>query len=426
MVTDTEAGQADRAGNAALVGRRLRPLQIGMGLQSLLLWLPVEKMFMTEIGLDAAAVGLVAAVYAAVVPVLEVPLGIVADRWSRSGMLILATVALAASSLVGGLSNGLLTYLGAAVLLGLYFALDSGIADSIVYDTLVEQTGSSDGYERWIGRVHAVEAGGLVVSAIGGGLLAALTSARVTYLVTVPLVASAAVAFCFLREPRLHRAGERVSYRNQVKATFRALAGGRHLAEVLVLTALAAAAAQVVFEFGPLWLVAMHAPAALYGPYWAVLVSTVGLGAWCASRVHLERTRNAVGVGLVLVAAALVPTVSHALAVVIAAQVLAALATALIGVRAGFLLHEAVTANVRAGVSSGASTLSWLIFLPVSLTFGWIARAHGVASAGWLLVVITAVAAVLLIRTARTGGTSRTPAGVVEHIAVAQPALIAG
>jgi MFS family permease len=429
MITERDTSRADSVDSAALIGRRLRPLQIGMGLQSLLLWLPVEKMFMTEIGLDATAVGLVAAVYAAVVPVLEVPLGIVADRWSRSGMLILATVALAASSLVGGLSNGLLTYLGAAVLLGLYFALDSGIADSIVYDTLVEQTGSSDGYERWIGRVHAVEAGGLVVSAIGGGLLAALTSARVTYLVTVPLVASAAVAFCFLHEPRLHRAGERVSYRVQVKTTLRALAGGRQLAEVLVLTALVAAAAQVVFEFGPLWLVAMQAPAALYGPYWAVLVGTVGVGAWCASRVRLDRPRNAAAVGAVLVAAAVVPAVSHALAVVIAAQVLAALATALIGVRAGFLLHEAVTANVRAGVSSGASTLSWLIFLPVSLTFGWIARAHGVASAGWLLVVITVAAAVLLIRTAwatRPDGTSRTSAGVVEHVAVAQSALIAG
>jgi MFS family permease len=414
LTTDTD----EAARNAALVGRRLRPLQIGMGLQSLLLWLPVEKMFMTEIGLDAAAVGLVAAVYAAVVPLLEVPFGIVADRWSRSGMLILATVALAASSLVGGLSNGLLTYLGAAVLLGLYFALDSGIADSIVYDTLVEQTGSSAGYERWIGRVHAVQAAGLVVSAIGGGLLAALTSARVTYLVTVPLVASAAVAFCFLREPRLHRAGERVSYRHQVRATFRALAGGRGIAEVLVLTALVAAAAQVVFEFGPLWLVAMHAPAALYGPYWAALVATVGIGAWCASRVHLDRTRNSAGVGVVLLAAAITPTVSHALAVIIAAQVLVALATALIGVRAGFLLHEAVAANVRAGVSSGASTLSWLIFLPVSLTFGWIARVHGVASAGWLLVGIAAAAAFLLIRTARSAGTVETSADVVEPVAV--------
>jgi MFS family permease len=367
---------------------------------------PVEKIFMTQIGLDAAAIGLIAAVYAAVVPLLEVPFGILADKWSRSGLLILATAALAASSLVGGLSNGVLSYAGAAVLLGVYFALDSGLADSIVYDTLVEQTGSSDGYEHWIGRLHAVEAVALTASAVGGGLLAAVTSARVTYFVTVPLVASAAIAFLFLREPRLHRAGERVSYRRQAAATLQALAAGRPIAVVLVLAALVAAAAQVVFEFGPLWLVAVHAPAALYGPYWAALVATAGLGAWCASRVRLERTRTAAGIGAVLLGAALAPTVSPALPVIIVAQVLVALATSMIGVRAGFLLHEAVTAKVRAGVSSAASTLSWLIFLPVSLTFGWIARAQGVATAGWLLVAIAAAAAVLLVRSTRGAPTA--------------------
>ena len=418
-----DADDETASSGTVLVARRLRPLQIGMGLQSLLLWVPVEKVFMTQIGLGAAAVGLIAAIYAGVAPLLEVPFGILADRWSRTGLLILATVALAASSLVGGLSNSLLTYAGAALLLGVYFALNSGIADSIVYDTLVEQTGSSDGYERWMGRVHAVEAFALVVSAVGGGLLAALTSARVTYFATVPLVLSAAVAFAFCREPRLHRAGERLTYRQQARATFRALAGGRHVAQALVLTALVAAAAQVIFEFGPLWLVAVHAPAALYGPYWAALVATVGLGAWCASRVRLDRTGAAAGVAAVLLAAALVPTVSHALPVIIAAQVSVALATAMIGVRAGFLLHEAVAANVRAGVSSGASTLSWMIFLPVSLTFGWLASARGVATAGWLLVVIAAAAAVLLVLTARAGGNR---GAVAESVAGPGPALIAG
>ena len=392
---------------SASVARRLLPLQVGMGLQSFLLWLPVEKMFMTEIGFDAAAIGVVAAVYAAVVPVLEVPFGVLADRWSRTGMMTLATLALAASSLVGGLSTGPATYAIAAVLLGVFFALDSGTADSIVYDTLVEETGSAAAYEKWIGRVHAVEAAALVSSAILGGVLAALTSARVTYLVTVPIVTSAVIAFRCCREPLLHRATERISFRRQAVATLRALGTGRDVRRVVLLTALAAAAAQVVFEFGPLWLVALHAPAAFYGPYWAALVSTIGLGAWLASRLPLGRRGAATAVGAALLVGAVLPTVSHALAVVVAAQVLVALAVAMIGVRAGFLLHEAVAATVRAGVSSGASTLSYIAFLPLSLLFGWMTRAHGVFTAGWLLVAIVAATCLLLVRT-----TDRRPSGV--------------
>ena len=46
-----------------------------------------------------------AAAYAAVVPILEVPSGILADRWSRRGVLMAASAALALSALIGGLSH---------------------------------------------------------------------------------------------------------------------------------------------------------------------------------------------------------------------------------------------------------------------------------------------------------------------------------
>jgi MFS family permease len=101
------------------LARRLLPLQIGMGLQGLILWVPIEKLFMTQIGFDAAAVGAMAAAYAAVVPLLEVPSGILADRWSRRWVMILGTVALMASSLIGGLSHNVITYVIARWFLGL-------------------------------------------------------------------------------------------------------------------------------------------------------------------------------------------------------------------------------------------------------------------------------------------------------------------
>ena len=42
------------------LARRLLPLQIGMALQGLILWVPIEKLFMTQIGFDAASVGAMA------------------------------------------------------------------------------------------------------------------------------------------------------------------------------------------------------------------------------------------------------------------------------------------------------------------------------------------------------------------------------
>jgi MFS family permease len=336
-------------------------------------------------------------VYSAVVPVLEVPFGVLADRWSRSGILVIATVALAASSLVGGLSNSPVMYAVAAVLLGVYFALSSGTADSIVYDTLVEETGTAEDYERWIGRLHVVEAVALVLSAVLGGLLAAVSSPRITYFATAPLVASAAIAFLRLREPQLHRAAERVSYRRQAIDTLRALTGRPGLRRVVLLAALTAMAAQVIFEFGPLWLVSVHAPSGLYGPYWAALVSTVGLGAWLTSRLDFGRTWVGLTMCAAPVVAALVLVSASSLSIVIAMQVVVALVAAIVGVRASFLMHNAIGAGIRAGVSSGASTLAWITFVPLSLGFGWLTRVHGVHTAGWLLVLI-AVGLAALVR----------------------------
>ena len=69
MAASTRPAAADPDSSIG-IARRLLPLQVGVALQNFLLWVPVEKVFMTEIGFDAAAIGLVAAVYAAVVPLL--------------------------------------------------------------------------------------------------------------------------------------------------------------------------------------------------------------------------------------------------------------------------------------------------------------------------------------------------------------------
>lgn len=205
---------------AQRVARRLLPLQVGAGLQAFLLWAPVEKLFMTEIGFTAASIGVMAAVYAAVVPLLEVPSGILADRSSRRWLLALASVAMAASSLIGAMSHGVLTYMVAAMFLGVAIALNSGTADSIIYDTVLEETGSGKSFETRIGRLRAVESGSLVVSAIFGGLLAGWASTRLTYWITVPIALLSGAAFLLLREPRLHRQGEPTGLRQHIGLTF--------------------------------------------------------------------------------------------------------------------------------------------------------------------------------------------------------------
>ncbi len=383
------------------LSRRLLPLQIGVALQGLILWVPIEKLFMTEIGFDAASVGAMAAAYAAVVPLLEVPSGILADRWSRSWVLVLACLALLVSSLIGGLSHNVITYVIAAMILGLYFAFSSGTVDSVVYDTVMEETGSNEAYEKWIGRTRAVESAAFVLSALAGGVLAQYTSERFTYFATVPLVGLAVIGFLRFHEPRLHQAADRVSLRSHIALTLKTMITSRIVLRVLLLAATAGLLSQAVFEFGPLWLVALAAPAVLYGPYWAALVSTLGVGGLLIGKLNLQRRMLLAILIILSLAGALLLAWTRSLPVIITAQVLLALALAIIGIHASRLLHDTVPSAIRAGVSSGAGTLTWMLFLPFSLAFGWVARENGVYWSGFLLAGAAVVVATLLILSIR-------------------------
>lgn len=384
--------------------RRLRPLHAAAFLQGVGFWVPIEKLFMSEIGFDAASIGLMAAAYAVVVPLLEVPSGILADRWSRRGVLIVSSVALMASALLGGISHDVPTYILSALALGVYFAMYSGTMDSLVYDTVLEETGNSAMFEQQIGRNRLVNSIALVMSSLGGGVLAGLAGTRIAYLLTVPVVALSIVALLRFTEPRLHRAAQGSSLRNHIALTLRTLTRRGRLLPIITLSVLGAVVVQVLLEFGPLWLVALAAPALLYGPYWAGLMSSFGLGGLLGGKIHLDRPRTAVGVAVAMTLASFTLTVAGNVVVVTAAQVLLALLCVVIGIHVSRLLHDAVPSTVRTSVASGVSTLSWIVFLPVAMAFGFLSQHQGVHTAGWMVTAGTVALGGLLV----AGSMSRT------------------
>ena len=384
------------------LARRLRPLKLAAALQGVMLWVPVEKLFMSEIGFTAASVGVMAAAYAVVVPMLEVPSGILADRWSRRGVLMIAGVAFAVSSLAGGLSTGIASYIVSMMVLGVYFAAYSGAVDSIVYDAVLVETGNGDAYQRQIGSVRLLESVALVTSSLAGGWLAGQIGLRMTYFLTVPFGLLSIVALLRFREPQLHRAGERTTLRRQVAVTFRTLVGGGRLLPVVALAMLTAVLMTTLYEFGPLWLVALAAPAVLFGPFWAALVSTIGLGGLLAGRIDLGRPAIAAGAGLLMIAAGWTLTTTRALVLVTAAQVVLALLAMAVSIHASALLHDAVPSTVRSGVVSGVGALSWIAFVPFSLVFGLVSERYGVHAAAWMLTGTALVVTPVLLRARRT------------------------
>ncbi len=348
----------EQAEAAARIRRRLRPLYVAAWFLGINFWVPVEKLFLSRIGFTAASIGLLAATYAAVVPFLEIP----------------------------------------ALLLGAYFALQSGTLDSIIYDVLAEETGHSDGFAKEIGRLRLWEGVALVSSALAGGGLAALTSPRVTYFLTIPFVVLSIGALSRFTEPRLHRAGDTLPLRSQVATTYRTIVQRGRLRPVIITMVLSALLLQMLLEFGPLWMVALAAPAILYGPQWAGLMSAVGLGGVLAGRITLTRPGILATVVAVMLACSLTLTTSHNPIVIIAAQVALALLLAAVGTLLTRLLHDEIPSSLRAGVSSGVGTLTWMAFLPFALAFGFLSKHSGVHAAAWMIVAANAATCACMLR----------------------------
>ncbi len=378
--------------------RRLLPLHVAVFLQGFVLWVPVEKLFLSEIGFTPATIGVMAAAYAAVVPIVEIPSGILADRWSRRGTLVVAGLASLVCSLAGGLSTNVLAYVLSALALGVYFAMYSGTLDAMLYDTVLEETGGSDAFATRIGRVRLIESVALVTSSLAGGWIAGLLTPRATYFLSIPFAVLAVVAFLRFTEPQLHKVDERPSLGSQLSVTYRTLATGEIVRPIVAVAVTTAVLMQAVFEFGPLWLIALAAPAVLYGPYWAALMSTFGLGGLLAGRVRFSHPAVLRTALALMVLSSLAMNVRTHPAVVTLAQVVLALVLVVISIHVTQQLHDAIPSTIRAGVASGVGALSWIAFLPFALVFGLVSDRFGVYASGWLITGAVLVVSVLLAR----------------------------
>ena len=400
------------------LARRLAPLYLSSFLGAFALWVPIEKLFLVSIGFTAASVGIMAAVYAVVVPVLELPSGVLADRWSRRGVLVLAAMAAIAAVVIGGLSQDVTAYVISAVFLGVFFALQSGTLESVVYDTVLEETGDSESFERTIGRLRLVESIGLVTSALAGGLIAEVAPLRLTYFATAPLLLISAGLLLRFREPQLHKAEEREPLRAQIGATYRTILAGGEMRAIVALTVAGALLMQGMLEFGPLWLVALAVPPFLFGPHWAGLTGALGIGGVLGAQPWFTRAWTVRGIAIGLVACAVVLAVSDQVALVVGVQIALTVIVVAVSIPVMRRLHDAVPSTIRAGVASGVGTLTWLAFVPFALAFGAVSESVGLDRGALLFVAVAVAAAALMLVVLPT-----VPAVSEEEAVAAAPSL---
>jgi MFS family permease len=375
------------------VKKRLRPLYATGFVHSFVLWYSIEKLFMRSVGLSDYLVTIATLVYLVVMMVANIPLGVLADRWRRTGVLDIATCALIGSSLICGLSHGLAMYAAGISAWGLFYAAYAGTYDSAVYDVVLEETGSAEAFARCYGRMQMFEATAFITSALLS-VLVARYSLRLEYLLTIPFTCCAFVTLRRFREPGLHRTVPRP----HLMARLGQLAHGTtrgHVGWIVVALVANCVVMRLLIEFYQLWYLGLALPVIWYGPSCALIYSGAWGGGALAGWLRGDRAVLLAGLGTLMIACGMF---FRDPGLVIGAQVATIFGVTVLDIVLTRYLHDAMPSTIRAGVSSVVSTLGYGVFVPTALAFGLFSRGHGIFAASVFVVVPLSIMCLVVAR----------------------------
>ncbi len=134
--------------------------------------LPVIVLFWRAQGLDLFDIFLLQAIFATAVVALEIPTGLVADRWGKRRSLILGTAVNLAGMLTYAGARGFATLLTAELLLALGMTLISGAGAALLYDSLAVLNRTDEAQAR-LGHAAALQMVSFALANIAGGLIGA-------------------------------------------------------------------------------------------------------------------------------------------------------------------------------------------------------------------------------------------------------------
>lgn len=366
----------------------IRKLYISNFLIGLVFWYGIEKLFMRSIGITALGIGLVTSLEICFNLIFDIPAGLLADRWSRKGVLIVATAAMALGSIVLGASHHLLPYAIGYVLYGVYIVCTSGTYSALTYDVLHE-AGESKRYSRVQGRAYALFLAGAGFANIFSGFIAHATTYSTVFFLSVIPCAINALVILSIKEPIFHKLERKEKMLTQIKSASKAIADIR-LLRVLVIVMSSLTIVEVFkSDFGQLYFLRYISAPQLLGIIWALYAFSWSIGSWIAH--HFTKHMNA------LIWASVLPMVAmsfidHWFSLVL--FMVQAVASAALFNQIETRIQDATPSAVRASILSVVNNVGRAVSVPASFALGYSFQHF---QAFWTLRYVTAIAVLTLI-----------------------------
>lgn len=375
--------------------RRLVPLFLANLALGCMFHYAIVLPYMDSLGFSTTQLVMYAVITNLVVLLVEVPSGILADRWSRKGVLLASIVFMAVGCSLLGLADNYHNFMIATAFTGMYFGMSSGVQEAMLYDVLYEKNERKN-YEKVLGRLRTTHAIGLIVSSLLGAALVTMSTFRVPFYVSVASCVIGFVAVAFFREPRLHREVESAHLVTHVTDLLRALTKHPETRLLVLTNVLIGIIFCFMVEIDQLWPVALGLATIWYGPLNALLLSSQGLAGVVAAVANLKWWLiRLLSFGVLFASLGLM--IENIYFVVLSQFILLTCATTLMIILSG-RVQDTLPSSQRSGSESAMSTLSRLSFIALLPLFSAIAQTQSVFVAAWVLVAVALCATIGLSR----------------------------
>ncbi len=267
-------------------GGTVRRLLAAQALVMFILWVPIWVVFLQRKGLSLTQIGILESIAWILTAALEVPTGLIADRWGRKASIAIGTLLYSVAMfliLTPALSP---SFILGYVLWNSSMAFVSGADSALLYDSL-----KADGREaeaaKFAGRSTAIQLGSQGLAAVVGSALATV-NITLCFSISGILAFGAAILILTAREaPRYSAAGEKpLEYWNNLREAI-SIAARRPAVRALLLLSTAFTVVPLVVYYFLLqpYALAVGFPIAALGVVVVLIQGTTVTASWLAHRI---------------------------------------------------------------------------------------------------------------------------------------------
>lgn len=349
-------------------------------------WLPIYAVFFLEHDLGYGAILVLYAILNVSQTILELPSGVLADRWGRRPVLMIGALLQAAGYSLIAFGDTLAFFIPGMICLGIAFAFTSGSDAAFIYDSLAA-AGRRDEFKRIEGRAYMYNLIGWAAGGLLGGFIAE-QSLSMPFILSglTSLLAMFVIGLC--EEPP--RVKEQTTHRILFTSALKLIKANRRVQSIIIFASIIYGLLLVCHKFSQPYLLAADIPLASFGVIYFIWLIGAAISSNASGRVESLIGRRVFFICLPLLAGGAIIYLGWRQDIAGAAVALAyQFVWGALRPQMNQVINEEVSSNMRATVLSAAGFGSSILYIVTAPFIGMYADRAGFENA--LLILGSAI-----------------------------------